>query len=116
MGQVKNLYIEMLENMSEEERSEHERKRDMRSTETLQQTLSDVEAFLNSPEVTAIQQKAFELELELESYNMGKTLWDRTYETKHPSKTLRDAAWDAGEKLDGFLWQGCLAKTENSDE
>ena len=85
----------------------------MRSTETLEQTLRDVEAFLNSPEVKAIQQKACELEFELISYSMGKTVWERTYATKHPSKTLRDAAWDAGEKLDGFLWQGCLEKAES---
>ena len=71
----------------------------MRSTETLEKTLREVEAFLNSPEVKAVQQKALELDLELESYNMGKTCWDRTYKSKHPSKALRDSAWEHGKKL-----------------
>ena len=77
----------------------------MRSTETLEKTLSEVEAFFNSPEFKAIQKKAFELDLELESYNMGKTCWDRTYEAKHPSKALRDLAWEHGKKLTK-LWRG----------
>jgi len=82
----------------------------MRSAETLEKTLSEVEAFLNSPEVKAVQQKAFELGIELESYNMGKTCWDRTYEAKHPRKVLRDSAQGAREKLFGFVWQGCLSE------
>tara|TARA_R110000803_G_scaffold105637_2_gene173847 strand:+ start:893 stop:1141 length:249 start_codon:yes stop_codon:yes gene_type:complete len=80
----------------------------MRSAETLEQTLSEVEAFLSSPEVKAMQQKAFDLGLELESYNMSKASWDRTYEGKQPAKALRNSAQAAGEKLFGFVWQGCL--------
>jgi hypothetical protein len=84
----------------------------MRSVETLERTMSEIEVFFNSPEVKAMQRKALDLGVELESYNMGKTSWDRTYGTKQPSKALRDSAKDAREKLFGFVWQGCLSDDE----
>jgi hypothetical protein len=47
--------------------------------------MSEIEVF-SAPEVKAMQRKALDLGVELESYNMGKTSWDRTYGTNSLAK------------------------------